>query len=223
MGFLFFRYRNPPQAKLNKPVETLSTTAPHEILFNNKHKRVYINKSSILDSKHYLKNSGRSYIESGLLLKLNQHIDLQLTTQEKNEILAIYSAIYTTRVNFEVTQAKVAILSPLENIIEIPAYPKNGILFKKIFENEVVRIIGESRAAQFENQLGTFCEAENSYWGSYPQAFLIEMNEKGTSYTLSHVINPSAKNTEFYRESVSNLDSESMGSYEQYLPLFPRK
>jgi hypothetical protein len=147
---------------------------------------------------------------------------LRLSTEERLELRRIYGKWVEARVGRELTLCSVREATPDDNIVEIQAYTSAGEEFKQSMFDEMRRVLGDERMSQVVRQAGPVFDAQNNFWGKYPQSLLISRDHKTNSYKVVHTINPGVDEG-FKRTTISNLVERMLLGYEPYRQFLPGK
>lgn len=168
--------------------------------------------------------SGYSHNDAALDRIVGRVKGLGLKQEERLELRRIYGRYVEERIGHEVASGRVNETTPDDNIVEIPAYEELGSKLKRAMFAEMRAVLGEERMAQVVRQAEGAFDAENNFWGRYPQSLLISRDTKTRCFRIVHAINPGVEKEQgFKRTTVSTLVEHMLLGYEPYRGFLPGK
>ena len=150
--------------------------------------------------------------------------DIALTPSQIQQLQEVYTAMYDARIDYEISKAKVGILSQKESLLEIPSYNNFGEQLKKSTYSMFESVLGADLTQKVAQQIGNAIDAANQDWGRYPQTLLVSYDASTSTYKITHTQNPNPSGTDRYQRTIDSvLRDDQLDSYASFLPLFPKR
>ncbi|MBK9989497.1 MAG: hypothetical protein IPP19_01870 [Verrucomicrobia bacterium] len=169
-------------------------------------------------SSFYITHKGPSY-SVHMLLMTDQLKGFHLSAEQIQKLQDVYSAIYEARLNYEVSIAKVGVISDRESLIEIPSFEAFGQQLKQASYSMFEDVLGVKMAKEVLGQLELRMEGWNEYWGKHPQSILVNYDPSTKLYRITRTVylGPTGRAFSDGISDVAHLDI-----YTKFLPLFPK-